>query len=100
MTVTSSSFGKTGAGEEVTLYTVTNSNQITVKFITYGASIISLETPDAAGKTADIVLGYDTLEPWLKNPTFFGSTIGRCGNRVGKGKFSIDGKDYQLTLNE
>lgn len=66
----------------------------------YGAKLVSVRTPDRAGKMADIVLGYDTLDAYLDdNSTFFGSIVGRYGNRIAFGKFSIDGKSYQIPTN-
>lgn len=61
--------------------------------------LISLTTPDRKGELADIVLGYDSLEQWMDNPTFFACLVGRIGNRIAKGKFKIDGKEFQLAIN-
>ncbi len=67
--------------------------------MTYGATVVSMETPDKAGKLANIQLGFPTLEGYLQRHPYFGSTVGRYGNRIAKGKFSIDGKEYTLATN-
>lgn len=70
-----------------------------MKVIEWGAAIVSLRTADRDGAVADIVLGYEKLEPWLENPTYFGATIGRVGNRIAKGKFTLEGVEYTLACN-
>ncbi len=80
-------------------YALTNSNGISVEVANYGARIISLLVPDKNGKLADVVLGYDSLEEYLKGNLYFGVTIGRYSNRIAKGKFSLNGKEYQLAKN-
>ena len=92
-------FGKLPDGSEVSLYTLTNKNGMIAKITDYGAILVSLEVPDKDGKTADITHGYDTLEGWLTNTSYFGSTVGRYGNRIAHGKFTLDGKDYSLATN-
>jgi len=92
-------FGKLPDGSEVSLYTLTNKNGMIAKITEYGAILVSLEVPDKDGKTADITHGYDTLEGWLTNTSYFGSTVGRYGNRIAHGKFTLDGKDYSLATN-
>jgi len=84
---------------EIKEYTLTNSNSVSVSIISWGATINSLKTADSAGACEDIVLGYDNLESWVKNPTYFGCIVGRVGNRIAKGKFSLDGTDYQCATN-
>jgi aldose 1-epimerase len=73
-------------------------SQVTV--INYGAIITSIVVPDRYGKYEDVVLGYDSLQGYLNDKSFFGSIVGRYGNRIGKGKFKLDGKNYQLTIND
>ncbi len=93
-------FGKLPGGEEARLYTLTNANGLVVKVTNYGGVITSIYAPDKTGKMGDIVLGFDNVEGYVKNTSFFGAVIGRYGNRIGKGQFSLDGKQYQLTLND
>lgn len=98
MPVTQSVFGKTKDGVEITQYAISNGT-VSVKVINFGANIISLELPDKNGALADCVCGYDSLADWESNPTFFGSCIGRVGNRVSNAKFWLDGKQYTLDAN-
>jgi aldose 1-epimerase len=97
--VAHTSFGKTADGQPVEIYTLTNANGIEVKAMTYGAIITSLKTPDRTGKLADVVLGYDTLEGYLKDSPYFGAVVGRYGNRIAKGQFTLNGKTYKLVTN-
>jgi aldose 1-epimerase len=92
-------FGKTKDGKDVTVYTLTNSRGTKVRLIDYGATLISVETPDKAGKTANITLGFPTLAGYLERHPYFGSTVGRYGNRIAGGKFKLDGKEYSLATN-
>jgi aldose 1-epimerase len=93
-------FGKLADGTPIDLYTLTNANGIEMKVMTYGGIVISLKTPDRNGKRGDIVLGYDNLQGYLDKTPYFGALIGRYGNRIGKGKFTLDGKAYQLPIND
>jgi aldose 1-epimerase len=86
------SFGKTPDGAEVDLYTLSNSKGLRVKIMTYGAIITAVETPDRNGKIENIALSLDSLQDYIKGHPYFGATVGRYGNRIAKGKFSIDGK--------
>ncbi|MCF7974504.1 MAG: galactose mutarotase [Phycisphaerae bacterium] len=101
MDVTKSDFGKTPAGEQVDLYTLTNTNGLECRIITWGGTCVSLKVPDRNGKPGDILLGHDSLEGYLSHDTspYFGALIGRYGNRIAKGKFSIDGTEYTLATN-
>lgn len=92
-------FGMTESGEPVEIYTLTNAGGIEARIMTYGGTVVSLKVPDRHGKLGDIVLGYETLEGYLKNSPYFGSIIGRYGNRIGKGQFSLNGKQYTLPKN-
>jgi aldose 1-epimerase len=94
-----SPFGQLEDGTKVSLYTVTNSKGSVMKVMNYGGIITSLMVPDKDGKFGDIVLGYDSLAGYLKSNPFFGALIGRYGNRIAKGKFSLDGKTYTLATN-
>jgi len=98
-TVEKSSFGKLSDGTEIEQYTLTNAKGAVAKVITYGATLSELWIPDKAGKNADVVLGFDNLASYAGEHPFFGATVGRYGNRIAKGKFSIDGKEYSLFLN-
>lgn len=86
-------------GKKVYLYTLTNSKGTQVKITNYGGIITSWITNDKHGKKSDIVLGFNTLEEYQAPPPFFGATIGRYGNRIADGKFSLDGKTYTLATN-
>lgn len=92
-------FGQTSDGEPVELYTLSNAKGMEAGIMTYGGTVVSLKVPDRKGKLADVVLGYETLEGYLKNNPYFGSIIGRYGNRIGKGSFSLNGKQYTLPKN-
>ncbi len=92
-------FGHTSDGKAVELYTLRNQNGIEAGIMTYGGILVSLKTPDKSGHFDDIVLGYDGLEGYLKRNPYFGSLIGRYGNRIAKGRFSLDGKTYSLATN-
>lgn len=93
------SFGKTTGGEQIELYSLTNKKGMEVAITNFGATVVTLKVPDRAGKAADIVLGYDTLDGYEKGTSYFGATVGRYGNRIAGGKFSIDGKTYTLPKN-
>ncbi len=98
--VTKQVFGKLADGREVALYTLTNSQGIKVSISTFGAAITSLLIPDRNGKLANVVLGYDSLEGYQQDSCYFGAIVGRYGNRIGKGRFKLDGKEYQLSIND
>lgn len=93
-------FGKTPEGQEVKLYTLRNANGASAKIMTYGAIVTSLEMPDSQGQMDDVVLGYDTLDGYLKASPYFGAIVGRYGNRIGKGTFTLDGIAYSLARND
>ncbi len=92
-------FGKLSDGSEIFAYTLKNQNGMTAEIINYGAIVVSLTAPDRNGKFEDIVLGYDNIDSYVKDNNYFGAIVGRYGNRIGKGKFMLEGKDYQLTIN-
>jgi aldose 1-epimerase len=92
-------FGKTADGKAVEIYTLKNSKGAETQIITYGGTVVSLKMPDKNGKYADIVLGYDSIADYEKGQSYFGALIGRFGNRIGKGKFTLDGKEYTLAKN-
>lgn len=92
-------FGKTGAGEEVHLFTLQSSKGLVARITNLGGIITSLLLPDRDGQLADVVLGYDKLEQYLADPCYFGCLVGRYANRIGGGKMQIDGQEYQLEVN-
>lgn len=92
-------FGQTPDGREVDLYTLTNTNGLRAKITNYGAILVSLEVPDRDGNLADITLGYDNLDDYVKRGAFFGATVGRYANRIGGAKFVLDGTEYKLAAN-
>ena len=87
------------SGDEVDLYTLTNDQGAEASIITYGGAITSLKVPDRNGAFGDIVLGYETLDDYVSNPRYFGALIGRHANRIGMGKFPLNGVEYQLPQN-
>jgi aldose 1-epimerase len=97
--IAKSSFGRAG-DRMVDAYTLTNAHGIEVRIITYGAAITSLKTPDRAGHFKNIVLGFDTLEPYLAGVPYFGATVGRYANRIANGRFVLDGKTHSLPQND
>lgn len=99
MSANEESFGKTPEGREVNLYTLTNTNGLTAKITNYGAILVSLQVPDRDGKLADITLGFNSLDGYLKEHPYFGATVGRYANRIGKARFVLDGVEYKLAAN-
>ena len=98
--VTKEAFGTTRDGKPVDVYTLTNAPGIAVRAITYGGIITSLRVPDKEGQFADVVLGYDSLDGYLTASPYFGALIGRYGNRIAQGKFTLEGKEYTLATND
>jgi aldose 1-epimerase len=98
--MTTSVFGRLPDNREVLQYTLTNRSGVSMQVINYGATITSLRVPDRVGKMDDVVLGYDSLQGYVDGTSYFGAIVGRYGNRIGKGKFQLDGKQYQLTIND
>ncbi len=92
-------FGTLPDGRGVDQYTLKNTNGMEVKIINYGGVITHWTAPDKEGKYEDIVLGFDSLAGYLTPPPYFGAIIGRYGNRIAKGKFTLDGKTYQVAKN-
>jgi len=99
MDIDVTSFGQTPDGQQVRLYSLRNATGMTAEIMTYGAIVVSLKVPDKDGNMGDIVLGYDTLQGYLKETPYFGAIVGRYGNRIGKGKFTLDGVTYTLAIN-
>ena len=85
--------------KQVDLYTLTNKNGIEVKISNYGGTVTAWIVPDKNGNNANILLGFDSLSGYMTPPPYFGALIGRYGNRIANGKFTIDIKQYQLATN-
>lgn len=100
MSVIKRSFGKTKDGREAEIYSFENKNGIVVEVTNYGVNIVKIIVPDRNGKKDDIVLGYDTIDGYFENGSFFGSTIGPSANRIADASFVVDGKRYQLSVND
>src|SRR6266849_520616 len=94
-------FGKTADGTEVETYTLKNKNGVTVKLMTLGATITEINVPDKKGKFANVVLGFDDVAGYQSDKNqYFGCTVGRVANRIAKGKFTREGKEYKLAINK
>ncbi len=93
-------FGKMPDGAAIDIYTLTNAKGMQAGIITYGGAVASLTAPDRTGKYADIVLGCDTMDCYTKQTAFLGALIGRYGNRIGHGQFTLDGQTYNLPKND
>ena len=100
-TITRKSAGQAPSGQAVSVYTLTNSHGSQVKITNFGGTVMSIQVPDRQGKLGDVVLGYDSPSRYFTNPggTYFGALIGRYANRIAKGKFTLDGKTYQIAIN-
>ena len=97
---TETSFGNYN-GEAITKYTLTNPSGMQVSIINYGGTVTDIITPDKSGAQGNVVLGFDSLSGYLqKGNPYFGSLIGRYGNRIANGKFTLDGKQYTLAGND
>jgi len=98
-TVTTEPFGRTNDGESVDLYTLRNVHGVEAEITNYGGILVSLKVPDRNGKFADVVLGFNNLDTYLKGHPYFGALIGRYGNRIAKGRFTLNGVEYKLAVN-
>jgi aldose 1-epimerase len=83
----------------INFYTLTNNNGVEVSITNYGGTVTSIKVPDRNGVFGDVVLGYDTLEEYMRNPRYLGALIGRYANRIGHGRFALNGVEYQLAQN-
>lgn len=92
--------GKLKDGTAIEAVTLSSANGVSARILTYGATLQTLSGPDRAGKIADVTLGYDDVASYETHPNYFGVTVGRYANRVGGGTFSLDGRSYQLPLND
>ena len=98
-TVTKESFGKTADGANVDIYTLRNVHGVAARITNYGGILVSLKVPDKNGKFDDVVLGFNDLDSYLKGHPYFGALIGRYGNRIAKGRFTLNGAEYKLAVN-
>jgi aldose 1-epimerase len=97
--MTKQPFGKTAAGETADLYTLANSSGMEVSITTYGGAVTSLKTPDRTGRIADVVLGFNAVEDYLKVSFYPGALVGRYANRIANGRFVLNGVEYKLARN-
>ncbi len=93
-------FGRLTTGEEVYIYTLSNSRGMEVDILDFGGILVSIRIPDKDGRIRDVVLGYDTLEEYEDNPGFFGAIVGRHANRIAGASFSLGDTTYYLDKNE
>ena len=98
-TVTKESFGKNADDENIDLYTLRNAKGVEAKITNLGGILVSLKVPDRNGKFDDVVLGFNDLDSYLKPHPYFGALIGRYGNRIAKGRFTLNGVEYKLAVN-
>ena len=99
MSISKTSFGKLPDGSSADLYTLTNSKGMEVSITNYGGIITAIKVPDRQGAIADVVLGFDSLAPYLQEHPYFGAIVGRYGNRIAAGTFELDGVNYKLATN-
>ena len=100
MGIVKEKFGTTITGEDIYLYTLKNKNGVEAKITNFGAALVSLLVPDKNGEFADVVLGFDRAEDYFANPSFFGVTIGPNANRIAGAAFTLNGKEYHLSVND
>ncbi|WP_404339578.1 aldose epimerase family protein [Sphingomonas sp. MMS12-HWE2-04] len=93
-------FGKLADGTVIEAVTLTGKNGVSARIISFGATLQALHAPDRSGKIADVELGYDDLQSYVDHPNYWGASVGRYANRIAGGKFTLDGKSYQLTQND
>ena len=97
--IANAGFGRAG-DINVQIYTLTNAHGIEARIMTYGATLVSLKTPDRAGKLQNIILGFDSVDAYAAGVPYFGATVGRYANRIAGGRFTLDDRRYQLSLND
>lgn len=98
-TIMKEPFGKTSDGKAVEIYTLRATNGMEARIMTYGGTLVSLKVPDRSGNFGDVVLGCDSVAAYQKQSAYFGALIGRYGNRIAKGQFTLDGQTYHLDIN-
>ncbi|MFC1497039.1 aldose epimerase family protein [Verrucomicrobiota bacterium] len=96
MSINKRPFGSLKDGTLVDIYTLINNSGLKAEITNFGGIVVSLSVPDRNGEMDDVVLGYDTLEEYVKDDAYFGSLVGRCGNRIANGRFTLSGKEYTL----
>ncbi|HOD49893.1 MAG TPA: aldose epimerase family protein [Candidatus Hydrogenedentes bacterium] len=99
LSIAKATYGTAPEGGNADLYTITNANGMVAQITNYGGTVTSLLVPDAAGALADVTLGYPSLEGYFENKPYLGCLVGRFGNRIAKGRFTLDGKEYVLAVN-
>jgi aldose 1-epimerase len=98
--ITQAPFGQLPDGRQASLFTLANADGMVVKITDFGGIITEIHVPDRDGVFADVALGYDTLEPYRTESPYFGALVGRCGNRIARGRFVLDGQAVQLSTND
>lgn len=93
-------FGALPDGTQIESVVLTGANGVSARIMTLGAALQALKAPDRSGRIADVTLGYDDARSYVEHPNYWGQTIGRYANRIAGGRFTLDGKSYQLTLND
>jgi aldose 1-epimerase len=99
-TVKRAPFGQMPDGAAVEIFTLTNARGIEVRTVPYGAIVVSIKVPDRDGRLDDVVLGFEALDGYVKRHPYFGAVVGRYGNRIANGRFTLDGRTYQLATND
>lgn len=99
LSIMKATYGTVPGVGQVDVFSLTNANGMEAQITNYGGIVTALRVPDASGKLTDVVLGYPGIEGYLDNNPHFGCLVGRFGNRIAKGKFTLDGKDYELAVN-
>ena len=100
MSIEKKAFGILSDGRKVSAYTLRNENGMKVKIIDFGGAIVQIKVPDKDGNRVDVVCGYDQLDSYVNGDGYQGALIGRFGNRIGRGKFTLDGKAYKVSIND
>ena len=99
MPISRDTFGSTSDGVSVDRYTLTNTKGSAAEIMSYGGTLLALRVPDRAGTLDDVLLGFESLEPYLGGHPYFGSLVGRYANRIAEGQFSLNGVSYRLACN-
>jgi aldose 1-epimerase len=99
-TISSEPWGITASGDSVTLFTIRNSNGMSVQLSDWGGIVTRVEVPDRGGRLADVVLGYDSLSDYLEDSAYTGAIVGRFANRIDRGRFELEGRPIELPLND
>ena len=98
-TVITEDFGQTAEGQRVTAFTLCGSGGMSVRVLDYGGTVQSITVPDGGGRPTDVVLGYDDIASYEKGICFYGAIVGRCANRIGGARYTLNGKEYLLQKN-